>query len=195
MPKSLDDLKLLIEIDRRGSKDAVYYDCANRDFETYITSKGFVTATGSFSDISVVAPELGVAAVNLSSGYYNAHTLHEYINREQLETVIQTVIGIIADTVKSDFPKYEYIKRARKPVKYSKYGSWKVLSESVPDDLPTELAEIYKDLLDIYSKSELESYRKAYGNQILAYLYDGEYGYGAYCDEGIKSEWDRWEKQ
>ena len=37
---------------------------------------------------------LGVAAVNLSSGYYNAHTQHEYINKKQLDTVVQKVIGI-----------------------------------------------------------------------------------------------------
>ena len=114
LPKKLDTLKLLIEIDRKGSKDAVYYDCDNPELEKYITGKGFVTASGSFSDISVIAPELGVAAVNISSGYYNAHTLHEYINRKQLEAVIQEVIGIIADTVKPDFPKYEYIERVRK---------------------------------------------------------------------------------
>ena len=78
MPKSLDELKLLVEIDRKGYNDAVYYNCDNPKFEEYITSKGFVTAEGSFSDISIVAPELGVAAVNLSSGYYNAHTLHEF---------------------------------------------------------------------------------------------------------------------
>ena len=88
LPVEVDDMKMLIEIDRRGSNDAVYYDCANDDFEKYITSKGFKTAWGSFSDISVIAPELDVAAVNLSSGYYNAHTLSEYINRKELDATM-----------------------------------------------------------------------------------------------------------
>ena len=74
--KELDTMKLLVEIDRKGRTDAVYYECDNPDFEEYINSKGFVTQHGSFSDISYLAPELGVAAVNLSSGYYNAHTQH-----------------------------------------------------------------------------------------------------------------------
>ena len=112
MPEGLDTMKLLVEIDRKGSKDAVYYGCSNLEFEAYITSKGFVTASGSFSDISIIAPEMGVAAVNLSSGYYNAHTLHEYINRRHVEVVIQSVIGIISDAAKPDFSKYEYIGRA-----------------------------------------------------------------------------------
>ena len=105
----LNDLKMLIEIDRKGKNDAVYYDCDNRDFEEYITSKGFKTAYGSFSDISLIAPKLGVAAVNLSSGYYNAHQLHEYIVRSEINAVIEKVVEIIADVGKKDFPKYEYI--------------------------------------------------------------------------------------
>ena len=151
LPKGLDTLKLLIEIDRKGSRDAVYYDCDNPDFEKYITGKGFVTATGSFSDISIIAPELGVAAVNLSSGYYNAHTLHEYINRKQLEAVIRAVIGIIADTVKSDFPKYEYIECAQKFIKVSNawneiHNTWTFSNSatvSAPNDLPADLAGMY----------------------------------------------------
>lgn len=109
LPKGLADLKLLVEIDRTGEDDAVYYDCENDDFEDYITSKGFTTAWGTFSDISIVAPKLKVAAVNLSSGYYNAHTLHEYINRNQLNAVVKKVGGIIADSAREDFPKYEYV--------------------------------------------------------------------------------------
>ena len=111
LPKELDDLKILVEIDRRGSNDAVYYDCDNEEFEKYITSKGFRTAFGSFSDISVVAPELGVAAVNLSSGYYNAHTLHEYINRKELDAVLQKVNEIVADAAQPNFPKYKYVEK------------------------------------------------------------------------------------
>lgn len=118
LPKELDNLKILVEIDRKGKNDAVYYDCDNSDFETYITSKGFKTEWGSFSDISVVAPELEVAAVNLSSGYYNAHTQHEYINKKQLNTIVRKVIEIVADAANPDFPKYEYVESRR----FSRWG-------------------------------------------------------------------------
>ena len=56
LPNDLNNLKFLIEIDRRGDNDAVFYRCANPDFEEYITAKGFKTAQGSSSDISVIAP-------------------------------------------------------------------------------------------------------------------------------------------
>ena len=198
LPKKLDTLKLLIEIDRKGSKDAVYYDCDNPELEKYITGKGFVTASGSFSDISVIAPELGVAAVNISSGYYNAHTLHEYINRKQLEAVIQEVIGIIADAAKPDFPKYEYIEKVRKfsNTQWNKmFNTWKFsdIIVSTPNDLPAELEDMYTDLLGIYSKSELEELRNEYGNRVIVHMYEEEFG--SLFDEnefwGESSEWHR----
>jgi len=106
LPPELDALKFIIEIDRRGSKDAVFYDCYNPDFEDYILSFGFEFAHGSFSDISFIAPELGVAAVNLSSGYYNAHTRHEYIVRSELENTISKVIEMVANA--DVLPRFEY---------------------------------------------------------------------------------------
>lgn len=109
LPDELWDLKAIIEIDRKGSNDAVYYDCANEEFEVYISSKGFVTDTGIFSDITALGPGLDVAAVNLSSGYYNPHTLDEYINLEYLENTISKVLEIVEDSVQPDFPKYEYV--------------------------------------------------------------------------------------
>jgi len=165
LPKTLNELKCLIEVDRKGERDAVYYNCVNSDFEAYITSKGFVTAIGSFSDISIIAPELGIAAVNLSSGYYNAHTLHEYINRKQLEAVIKKVTEIIAETIKSDFPQYEYIES----------NNW---FEYVPSNVSINLLQMYEDLLGLYTYQELEGYRKEYGDQIIGQLYNQEFGLG-----------------
>ena len=112
LPKELEYLKMLVEIDRRGSEEAVYYRCDNKEFEAYITGKGFKTEFGTSSDISHIAPELGTAAVNLSSGYYNAHTLHEFINRQHIDAVIEKVNEIVAEVAQPDFPRYEYISRS-----------------------------------------------------------------------------------
>ena len=109
LPKELGMMKMLVEIDRKGETDAVYYGCRNADFEQYITGKGFITQYGTCSDISHIAPELGVAAVNLSSGYYNAHQLSESINREHLNATVQKVIEIVADAVKPETPIYKYV--------------------------------------------------------------------------------------
>ena len=59
----------IVELDRRGSNDAVFYRCDNPEFEDFVTSFGFETANGSCSDISYIAPYLETAAVNISCGY------------------------------------------------------------------------------------------------------------------------------
>lgn len=188
LPKELDELKCLVEIDRKGSKDAVYYNCGNDDFEDYITGKGFKTDWGSFSDISVVAPELGVAAVNLSSGYYNAHTLHEYINRRELNATAKKVLGIVADAAKPDFPKYEYIKatyfgRYSGYLDYHGWGDVKVPTRTVPvagepDPLaiPKEIREEYMALLDYYSEDELDEVRAEFGDGYIKLMFESEFG-------------------
>ena len=166
LPAELEELKLLVEIDRKGSSDAVYYDCYNPTFKKYISSKGFVTAYGSFSDISVIAPELNTAAVNLSSGYYNPHTLHEFIKRRELETTINKVNEIISDAAQKDFPKFEYLSSRQFLYKFS---------AEVPDDLPKNYADIFLALLDSYDAEELNCYRQLYGNEFLIELFRKEF--------------------
>ncbi len=100
------DVKYVIGLDRRGSNDAVYYDCANCEFEDYITSQGFNFACGSFSDISILCPEWGIAGVNLSVGYYCAHTKAEYLKLNELNNTIQRVSKMLDNPPDS---KYEYI--------------------------------------------------------------------------------------
>ena len=165
LPKELDDLKFIIELDRKGKNNAVYYRCDNPDFEEYITSKSFKTAQGSFSDISLIAPELGIAAVNLSCGYHHAHTLHEYINRKELDGTITKVIDIIGDIPK--LPRFDYVESIR-PVEP------RTLIRRNPHKVPVDLRDIYAVLLDLYSANELESFRAEFGDHILWQIYNNE---------------------
>lgn len=170
LPKEIDLLKFIVEIDRRGANDAVYYRCANTDFEAYITGKGFKTAQGSFSDISLIAPELGIAAVNLSSGYHHAHTLHEYINRKELDSTIGRVIDIINDAAK--LPRFEYVESIQ-PVELRQLIR-RDESNFLPRRIPANVQDIYEFLLDFYSANELESFRTEFGDQILWQIYNDE---------------------
>ena len=101
------DFNYIIEFDRKGNNDAVFYDCDNAEFEQFITEKFYKTQYGTFSDISIIAPYLGVAAVNLSCGYYNAHTKSEYIVISEMEASIKATCDILAST--TDENKYIYI--------------------------------------------------------------------------------------
>lgn len=84
-------LNFLVELDRQGKDDAVFYDCGNPDFERFITKFGFAKDWGSFSDIAIIGFEWDIAAVNLSIGYYDEHTLIERLNyREMFSTINRT---------------------------------------------------------------------------------------------------------
>ena len=186
LPKGLDELKLLVEIDRKGERDAVYYDCANDAFEKYITSKGFETQWGSFSDISIIAPELGIAAVNLSSGYYNAHTLHEYINRNHLDATTKKVGTMIADAAQEHFPKYAYMEKDLND--FYKYPDWGSFFHHTyrTKKIPREIRKEYEALLDFYTSGELEALREEYGDNIIPTLFDSEFS--SYFDNTVAND-------
>lgn len=177
LPTELDDLKFLIELDRKSSRDAVFYRCDNPDFEAYISGKGFNFAQGSFSDISLIAPELGIAAVNLSCGYYAPHTRHEYINRKELDSTIAKVVSIIGDS--PNLPRFEYVECIQSVEQHKLVRR----DESIilPRRIPDNLRDIYKLLLDFYSVNELESFRAEYGDQILCQIYNDEIDYFYRC--------------
>lgn len=185
LPEKLETLKLLVEIDRKGKNDAVYYDCDCPELEKYIATKGYQTQFGSFSDISIVAPAIGIAGVNLSSGYYNAHTLHEYIVISELENTITKVLEIVNDSIKNTFPSYKYKQREISNI-WDYYGTGRYHSlygtsvydnlSLVPADISVELAQKYEMLLDIYDPRELEYFRMTYGDEIIDELYEEEYG-------------------
>lgn len=114
LAKSL-SFNYIIEFDRKGHNDAVFYDCDNPEFEEFITQEFFKTAYGTFTDICEVAPALKCAAVNLSCGYYKAHTANEYVILPEMERVITEACKILDRTTEND--KFEYIE-----FKYSYYG-------------------------------------------------------------------------
>lgn len=90
-------LKFLIELDRQGHDDAVFYECGNKEFTNYITSFGFHEDWGTFSDISIIAPAWHIAAVNLSIGYLNEHQKIETLNTEWMMETIDKVVEILQD--------------------------------------------------------------------------------------------------
>ena len=113
----------MIEFDRKGHNDAVFYDCDNPEFEKFvINNTGFKTAHGSFSDISYLAPAAEIAAVNLSSGYYNAHTTSEYVMYNEMMNVVEVGKKLIKAECNEPF---KYIKRKyTKDYAYSLFDNW-----------------------------------------------------------------------
>lgn len=97
----------IVEMDRRGSNDAVFYRCANPDFTDFVCGFGFDHALGSFSDICAVAPRLGVAAVNISAGYHNEHSRHEQIDLPAMQNNIRR----ITEMVQTPSEPFDYVEQ------------------------------------------------------------------------------------
>ena len=105
------DLRYLIELDRRGENDCVFYDCANEEFIDYVETFGFKESFGSFSDISMIAPEWEVAAVNLSIGYRDEHTTSEVLFVSHMFSTIDKVKTMLSQDMEK-VRKYNYIPSA-----------------------------------------------------------------------------------
>lgn len=114
-PCPFKDLRYIIQLDRRGSDDCVFYDCANTKFVEYVESFGFVEAIGTFTDISTICPEWKVAGVNLSVGYRDEHTVSEVLFVSHLNNTINKVINMLQA---KDIPSFEYVASPRS------FGRW-----------------------------------------------------------------------
>lgn len=146
-----ENLKCLIELDRSGDIDCVFYDCGNDDFEQYIEKFGFKTDIGSFSDISILAPQWEVAAVNLSVGYENEHTKAEYIKLAVLEATIEKVKYILDE--EPNMINYAYV-----PKIYYNYRDTTCLFCQRPVKkgkglmIPTSMGSFYETCFECYNQ-------------------------------------------
>lgn len=133
------NVKYIIELDRRGFNDCVFYDCGNYDFIDYIESFGFKMDYGSYSDIAILGPSWDIATVNLSCGYYNEHTSDEYIIVNDLMCTIKRVKKMLKSVKRNDIPYYDYQKDNHKYNSYdffdfSQYDWKKILKYKKDND-------------------------------------------------------------
>lgn len=105
-----EDLKFMIQLDRRNRKDSVYYDCDNQEFEKFINKFGFKTEWGTFTDISVLGPVWGVAAVNLSIGYEDEHHEIERLHVDWMYETIEKTVQILREVqAHPEMKSFKYI--------------------------------------------------------------------------------------
>ena len=116
------NLKYIIELDRRGKRDCVFYNCDNPEFTSYVESFGFTKNYGTFTDISVICPIWGVAGVNLSVGYEDEHSKAEHLYIDHLERTILKVIKMLKAANKA--PNFKYIKGNFNTYSYEYFGTY-----------------------------------------------------------------------
>ena len=129
IPSAPFEIKYIVELDRQGLSDCVFYECDNEDFQNFVEGYGFLTEWGSFSDISYICPQWKIAGVNLSVGYFNEHQKIETLYTNALYTTINKVKKMIDDINTS--PSFEYIPSSYEHYwsKMSKYWGWESSDE------------------------------------------------------------------
>lgn len=153
---NVNPVNYIIELDRMGSKDAVFYNCDNPDFEDFILQgKDWNLNYGSYTDIVEIAPVLGVAAVNFSCGYYNPHTTKEYVVLSEMKENIEKVKRLLARTTDKD--KFEYIEKVQ-----DYYTQWYERYNSDFDEVYYITAQKRAEFIEeeVYAVSEEEAIGK-----------------------------------
>lgn len=102
--------KYMIQLDRRGYNDCVFYSCDNGDFVKYVESFGFEESYGSFSDISFLMPEWDICGVNLSVGYEDEHSYSERLHVDWMFETISKVEKMLKEKNIPDFKYEEYFR-------------------------------------------------------------------------------------
>lgn len=106
-PKPFAEMRYIIQLDRRGKDDCIFYECDNVKFVEYIKSFGFHEEYGSFSDISELCPTWRIAGVNLSIGYKNEHSLIEILYIDYFLSTVEKVKKMLKDV--NNINSFEYI--------------------------------------------------------------------------------------
>ena len=105
--KPFAEMKYIIQLDRRGKDDCIFYECDNVKFIEYIKSFGFHEEYGSFSDISELCPTWKIAGVNLSIGYENEHSIIEILYIDYFLSTVEKVKKMLKDV--NNINSFEYI--------------------------------------------------------------------------------------
>ena len=109
---NLREMKFLIELDRANATDLVFYEDDNIEFHDWCKDvTGYEEDYGSFSDISNLSPECGVSSVNISCGYYNQHTLREFVIPEEMINSAETVIYMLDIATDENVGQFKYEER------------------------------------------------------------------------------------
>lgn len=118
-------INFAVQFDRRGFNEAVYYSLDNQEFENYISSFGYHTEWGSFTDIAELCPVTGFAGVNVSAGYTSEHTRNEILHVSEMLNTQRKVENILLDQMKNpkffEYKEYE-LKGSSSSYDWSDYG-------------------------------------------------------------------------
>lgn len=89
----------MMELDRKGHGEAVFYNEESQEFIDYICQFGFKEEYGIFSDVMFLGEGLRKSSVNLSIGFEHAHTNGEYLNLAAMNYTIRNAKKIMLNVL------------------------------------------------------------------------------------------------
>lgn len=118
-----ENCRFLLQADRMGGQDLITHtngidvtsDEFLKDIDPLLEKYKYKEARGTMTDIGTLKENINLSAVNISCGYYCAHTHKEYGNITELQNCLNFIIEII----KLNDKVYEHTS----DLTYS-YGSW-----------------------------------------------------------------------
>lgn len=101
-PEIMNDHQFMIEFDRRGRNDLVFYNVGSEKFVEYCVGKtNYKPANGSWTDVCVLATN--ICALNISVGYTGEHTPNEILN---MRWWLRTALTVENWLSKPNLPKF-----------------------------------------------------------------------------------------
>ena len=89
------ELQCLIEVDRKGINEVVFYDLEYPEFENLFLTKYEKNISHAWTDIAVLGPMWNIAAANVSAGYYNEHTNNEHTSIDNMNSAFMKLFCMV----------------------------------------------------------------------------------------------------
>jgi di/tripeptidase len=155
-----------IEVDRRGNDEVInnlcYPKSTSAEFEQelipYMENYKLKFGEGTFTDLSEIIPEVKIAGINLCAGYYEAHTVKEYVILSELHQSIEfckAVFNGIRDRFEIEVDSYG-------GYGYGSTSGFNFLTDDINDC--DSIGELYECMIDLYGQDDLmfEAIKRAY---------------------------------
>ncbi len=141
LDKLKEDIRLYVGLDRRGLGEAISYCAINKELAEYAEGFGFKVSRGiSNSDVSLLSKATNISHLNLSVGYYGAHTSKESVNLEDLYLSYEGACQIVQGVHQTYVVPYEEPKKITYTPKQRMYAMTKKIAERVLPAVPWDTA-------------------------------------------------------
>lgn len=170
------DCGYVLQFDRMGNKDfitnAAGVELASKEFISKIPLETYKynEASGRMTDVMALKElSINISMANISCGYYNPHTMWEYVNILDVTKALQFAMAIIQDLgyvqyphEHEEFPKYNYRHYSKTSFFINEKEAKKKMLELFPNNSSMNDDEFIEELLDEAEVSSCSEFLEEY---------------------------------